>query len=224
MPTLSDTLARSPWVAGLTPLQLQRVCDDMLLRDFAVGAYVCRKGETCNQWIGVLDGLVKLHTINRDGKSITFAGIPAGSWFGEGSVLKREDRKYDVIALRESRVAFVPETTFHWLLDQSIPFNRFVLNQLNERLSYFIGMIENDRLLDPDARVARALASLYHPYLYPSTGPRLQLSQEELGYLAGASRQRVNQALQVLSAAGLVRVEYGYITVLDLSGLRAFGS
>ena len=49
------------------------------------------------------------------------------------------------------------------------------------------------------------------------------ISQEELGYLAGVSRQRANQALKVLEDAGLVRSEYGGINVLDLDGLRRFG-
>ncbi len=53
---------------------------------------------------------------------------------------------------------------------------------------------------------------------------QLQISQEELGYLAGTSRQRVNRALHVLEKAGLVSVEYGVITVLDLAGLRNYGA
>jgi DNA-binding GntR family transcriptional regulator len=44
-----------------------------------------------------------------------------------------------------------------------------------------------------------------------------------LGTLAGVSRQRVNQALKVLEKAGLVRVDYGGIRILDLAGLRNFG-
>jgi CRP/FNR family cyclic AMP-dependent transcriptional regulator len=52
--------------------------------------------------------------------------------------------------------------------------------------------------------------------------PLVQLSQEEIGYLSGASRQRVNVALQLLEKAGVVRLDYGGIRVLDLEGLRAF--
>jgi len=59
--------------------------------------------------------------------------------------------------------------------------------------------------------------------LYPETGPEVQVSQEEIGYLAGVSRQRVNQALQVLESSGLIRIEYGGLRVLDVEGLRAFG-
>ena len=74
----------------------------------------------------------------------------------------------------------------------------------------------------PDARVARSLAGLYNPLLYPDQTREVQLSQEELGYLCGVSRQRVNQALQVLEKASLVKVEYGRIRILDLDGLRNF--
>lgn len=224
MQSVEELLARSIWARELKPEQMERIRAELVEREFPAGATVCRKGERADVWIGVVDGLVKLHCINASGKSVTFAGISAGSWFGEGSVLKQEIRKYDIMALRDSRIAFMPEATFRWLLDTSLPFNRFLLTQLNERLGYFMGMIEHERLLDPDARVARALASLFNPYLNPAAGDRVQISQEELGYLAGASRQRVNQALRVLEQAALVRVEYGLITVIDIAGLRKFGA
>jgi CRP/FNR family cyclic AMP-dependent transcriptional regulator len=222
MRSLDELLALSPWTRDLPPDQLQRVRSTTVVREFEAGAYVCRKAERVDTWIGVIEGLVKLSCIARSGKIVTLAGITAGSWFGEGSVLKGEPRKYDVVALRGSHVAFMPETTFRWLLDTNLAFNRFLLMQLNERLGQFIGMVEHDRLLEPDARVARSLAALFNPFLYPGTEPRIQISQEELGYLAGTSRQRVNQALHLLENAGLVKVEYSLVTILDLNGLRSF--
>ena len=223
MRSLDDMLARSSWTRELPAEQLERVRAAIAVRDFAAGACVCRKGDPANAWLGVIDGLVKIHSLSPAGKSVTFAGIPAGGWFAEGSVLKAQTFKYDIEALRDSRIAFMPEATFHWLLDTSIPFNRFLLQQLNERLGQFIGMVEHDRLLDPDARVARSLAALFNPHLYPESDPHVQISQEELGYLAGASRQRVNRSLQVLGRAGLIKVDYGLVTVLDLVGLQKFG-
>jgi CRP-like cAMP-binding protein len=183
---------------------------------------VCRKGEMVDAWIGVIDGLVKMNNLSPEGKSVTFTGVPAGGWFGEGTLLKQEQRKYDVVALRDSRIARMPSKTFMWLLDTSLPFTRFLLMQLNERLGQFIGMVEFDRLLDVDARVARCLATLFNTHLYPGTNMLLQISQEEIGYLSGASRQRANQALQVLEKAGLLKVDYGGIQILDVDGLRRF--
>jgi CRP-like cAMP-binding protein len=61
----------------------------------------------------------------------------------------------------------MPRATFERLLDTNIGFNRFLLMQLNERLAQFIALVERERLLEPDARVARSLAALFNPVLYP---------------------------------------------------------
>ena len=128
------------------------------------------------------------------------------------------------MALRDSVVARLPAPTFEWLLDTSIAFNRYLLHQLNERVAQFIGKAEYDRLLDPDARVARCLAELFNPMLYPGMGMRLTITQEEVGYLARVSRQRANQALRKLEDAGLLKVEYGAVRVLNLDGLKGYGT
>ncbi len=223
MKTLTDLLAASLWARDLAPAQRERVEAETFVRDVPAGAHVCRRGEPVEHWIGIVDGLVKMASVSPEGKTTTFLGVARGGWFGEGSLLKDRSRKYDIVALRATRLAFMPKATFDWLLDTDIAFNRFLLTQLNERLGQFIAMVETQRLLEPDARVARSLAALFNPVLYPETGPDVQVSQEEIGYLAGVSRQRVNQALQVLESRGLVRIEYGGLRVLDLEGLRRFG-
>lgn len=224
MQTSEDLLAASSWAQGLTPDQLQRVRATVIVRDYAAESHVCYAGDPANAWIGVIDGLVRMVSLSPAGKSVTFAAIPTGSWFGEGSVLKRELRKHSIVAVRESRIALLPEATFFWLLDGSISFNRFLLTQINERLGHFMSMLEYDRLLEPDARVARSLAAMFNPQLYPGTERQIEMSQEELGNIVGASRQRISQALQVLETAGLIKVDYRLITVLDIEGLRRFGA
>ena len=56
--------------------------------------------------------------------------------------------------------------------------------------------------------------------LYPGVGEVLRITQQELAYLVGLSRQRVNEALAALEQHGLIRVEYGGLRVLGLEGLR----
>jgi CRP/FNR family cyclic AMP-dependent transcriptional regulator len=201
---------------------MMRVDADCCEQFVPKGGFVCRKGEALESWIGIIDGLVKINNFSPAGKSVIFAGVPTGGWFGEGSLLKDQARKYDVMALRDTRVARMPRTTFEWLLATSLPFNRLLLMQLKERLGQFIGLVENDRILGVDTRVARCLAAMFNSHLYPGLGKMVQISQEEIGYLSGASRQRANQALQLLEKEGLVRLDYGGIRVLDLEGLRHF--
>jgi CRP-like cAMP-binding protein len=219
--TLEDLIRASIWAAALAPDQLERVRAETVLRPYAAGTLVCRRGERAESWVGVLQGLLKLSSDTPDGRTVTFAGVPAGAWFGEGSLLKAEERKYDAVALRESRVALMPRATFSWLLDTSIGFNRFLLEQLNERLGQFIGLVEH-RLLTPEARIARSLATLFNRQLYPGVERSFKLSQEEIGYLSGVSRQRANQALRMLEQEGLLELGYGGVTVIDAEGLRRY--
>lgn len=220
--SLAEMLRLSLWVRDLTPEQIRRVEADVVEMRFPMGAHVCRKGDAVESWIGVVSGLVKLGSVSPDGKLVTYTGVTAGGWFGEGSLLKTETRKYDAVALRDTRVASMPRATFTWLRSRSIPFNQFLLNQLNERLAQMIALLEYDRIRSPDARVAQCLASLFNSQLYPSTQRTLQISQEEIGHLSGLSRQRVNHALHVLEKRGLLRVEHVGVTVTDLRGLRSF--
>lgn len=211
------------WFDLLDPAQQERVVRDTTVALVEPGSIIEHKGGMAYAWIGILSGLVKVSVSNPDGKMASLTGVPTGGWIGEGSLLKREHRKYDVVALRQSVIARLRGETFDWLLDNSIPFNRYLLHQLNERVAQFIGKAEHDRLLAPDARVARCLAELFNPLLYPSKSMRLEITQEEVGYLARISRQRTNQALGTLETAGLLKIEYGAVQVLDLEGLKEYG-
>jgi CRP/FNR family cyclic AMP-dependent transcriptional regulator len=221
-PTAAE-LAGIPWLKLLKPDEYERAVSHLKVGDAMPGDYVCRVGRPVTYWFGVVEGLLKMSSDNEQGQTMTFAGLPPGGWFGEGTVLKRESYRYNIQALRKSVVAGLPVDTFHSLLDHSIGFNRFVMNQLNERLGQFIAAREIDRMNNPDLRVARSLAALFNPVLFPGVGDVLRITQQELAYLVGLSRQRVNEALTALEAQGTIRVEYGGLRILDLAALRSHG-
>ena len=214
-------LSAIPWIRLLSADELDRAVADLKVAEASPGDMVCRTGRPVTYWFGVIDGLLKMSTDNAQGQTMTYTGVPPGGWFGEGTALKRENYRYNIQALRKSRVAGLHIDTFHWLLDHSIGFNRFVMNQLNERLGQFIAAREIDRMNNPDVRVARSLAALFNPVLYPGVGEVLRITQQELAYLVGLSRQRVNEALTTLAEQGSIRVEYGGLRVLDISALRS---
>jgi CRP/FNR family transcriptional regulator, cyclic AMP receptor protein len=220
-PTPSE-LAGIPWLATLDSTARARALADLRVVRAEPGEVVCRVGRPATYWLGLVDGLLKMSNDSASGLPMTFTGVPPGGWFGEGTVLKHEHYRYNIEALRSSLLAGITAETFDWLLDHSIGFNRFVMNQLNERLGQFIAAREIDRLTHPDEKVARNLAALFHPVLYPGVGTLLRITQQELGYLVGLSRQRVNQALRALQASGVIAIEYGGVRVLDLDALRAY--
>ena len=222
-PATEAEFAGIPWLRVLEPNDLQRACAALRIAPVEAGERICRFGRPPTFWFGVIDGLLKMSNDTPSGGTITYMGVPPGAWFGEGTLIKREPYRYNIEALRRSTVAGLPIEDFHGLLDRSIPFNRYLMNQLNERLGHFIAAREIDRQDDPDSRVAGSLAQLFNPVLYPGVGGLLRITQQELGYLVGLSRQRVNQALNTLAGHGLIVVEYGGVRVRDLVALRSFG-
>ena len=209
-----------PWLQTLDAHERAVAVANVKVVQVATGELLCRFGRPATYWFGVIDGLLKMSNDTELGVPITFTGVPPGGWFGEGTALKRESYRYNIQALRKSVVAGLGVDTFHWLLDRSIPFNRFITQQLNERLGQFIAAREIDRMSDADARVARSLGALFHPVLYPGVGGLLRITQQELGYLVGLSRQRVNEALKNLQMRGCIRIEYGGVRVIDIVALQ----
>jgi CRP-like cAMP-binding protein len=220
-PNLAE-LQHIPWLNRLTPGERELALSALMVSEAQPGELICRMGHSPTYWFGVIEGLLKMSTDSASGNSITFTGLSRGGWFGEGTMIKREPYRYNVQALRKSLVAGLSMEMFHRLLDQSLGFNQFIMGQLNERLGQFIAAREIDRMSNPDVRVARGLASLFNPVMFPGVGEVLQITQQELSYLVGLSRQRVNMALQRLQTLGLIRIEYGGLRVLRLDELKDF--
>jgi CRP/FNR family transcriptional regulator, cyclic AMP receptor protein len=202
------------WFAELAPEVQERIAEQVYTFQGAKGDVMLRSGEEVKGLYAVLSGLVKLQSQSSQGRRQGYLGIPGGEWFGEGSVLRKGPWRYDVIALRDTELLCLPRPIFDELRDTSLKFNHALADHLNMRLSQAMAIIETFRLRTPEQRVAMYLGPvLWH-------GPRkLSLSQEELGILAGLSRQTVNQTLKLLEQQGLVALEFGRVSILDERGL-----
>ena len=220
----ADYLTRiAAWSRELSDREIEVARAGIVEKSFRANEYVFMRGDAFEYWTGIVTGLARMGTVSSGGKAVTLAGMTAGAWFGEGSMLKSELRRYDVVALRDTKLALMDRITFFWLFENSVAFNRFLVRQLNERVGQFIGALEHDRMLDATSRVARSIASLFNPILYPDMTRHLEITQEEIGALSGISRQNANQCLKRLEKEGLLRLEYGGVTVIELERLRHHG-
>lgn len=205
-----------PWFTQLDAATRQSVAAAVTTLSAAKGEVMLHAGQEVKGWYAVLSGLVKLQSESAQGRRQGFLGIPGGEWFGEGSVLKKEPRRYDVIALRDSELLCLPRAVFEELRATHLPFNQALVETLNQRLGQAMTIIETFRLRTPEQRVAMYLG----PRLWRGSR-RLGLSQEELGILAGLSRQTVNRVLNDMERRNLVSLEFGRICIRDEEGLAA---
>ncbi|MEO7160755.1 MAG: Crp/Fnr family transcriptional regulator [Polaromonas sp.] len=218
--SLQELLAGSLWYPRLASAVQARVLAEMSQQSVPAGGVLSHRGEFPNHWHGVISGLLKWSSTTAEGHSITFGGLSPGSWFSEATLVRGMPRSADVIAMQPSVVAVMPRHTFEWLYESELSFNHFLLQQITERMFWFMEGWADERVLDAEGKVKRALAGLFHPWLYPHGQLHIEVFQEEVANLAGVSRPRCNRALKALEDAGLLKLEYGRLTVLDLDGLR----
>lgn len=185
------------------------------------GDYIAREGMPCQHWYGLLKGYLQMYVVGADGSETTLYCLSEGQWGGEGSLLKKEMRRYDLRALTTAHICLIPASTFEILRKESIQFNHYLVEIMNARMGAFVTMLVASRLLSPELRVARGLMMVANQHLKGMQ--RLAVSQHELSLICGLSRQRVNMALADFKRLDIVAIEpkKGMIDV-DVLKLRMY--
>ena len=219
---LHQILRTAAWMQVLSDPLRDRVMLDAYETSHEQRELVAARDDWPHSWMGVGDGLLKVVKVLRDGRVVQFTNVSTGGWVDEASMTVCGRRPYDIVAVRRTRIVHIPRETFRMLLRASYEFNHFIIGQLSQRVTQFMGRVEADRMTDPVARLAQAIVGLYNPVLHPGMSADIHLSQEELGDLAGLTRQRTNQAVKSLERDGVVVVRHGGLLVKDLLALRRF--
>ncbi len=209
-------LSQQPWFGSLEGSMRQTLVDAMLMQRASRGELLIRRGTPVDAWWAVLSGMAKLQTEGPDGRISAFLGVPAGDWFGEGTVLNGGLWRYDVVALRDTTLIGMPLPHFQTLYRTNLSFNHHLIQRLNLRLGQAMTAIEAGRLRSPEERVAQYLT------MFCGAGVRkITLSQEDLGHLAGLSRQTINRVLKAFEAQGWISLEFSRVDVLLPEALEA---
>lgn len=216
-PFASRFIAAQPWFASVSAAMQERLRTEVLAVHGEKGDVMLPAGSAVDGWYAVLSGLVMLQSPTSLRRSSAFIGVPDGDWFGEGSALKPEPRRYHVVALRPTTLLCLPLPLFATLRETSMAFNQFLVLHLNMRLGQAMTIIEAGRTQSPEHRVA-----LYLSRLFWRSTRRLNLTQDELGQLVGLSRQTVNKVLRALEGIGIVSLEFGRVAIVDDEALNAY--
>ena len=217
LPPAPRFISAQPWFASVPTALQERLREEVFAVQCDKGAIMMPAGSAVEGWHAVLSGLVMLQSPASKGRASAFIGVPDGEWFGEGSAMKPEPRKYNVVALRPTTLLCLPLPLFATLRESSLAFNQFLVQHLNMRLGQAMTIIEAGRTQSPEHRVA-----LYLSRLFWRSTRRLNLTQDELGQLVGLSRQTVNRVLRTLEALGIVSLDFGKVAIVDDEALGAY--
>lgn len=219
--SVQEFLERWPWYRALAPDLRKLALDTAVERTADAGEYIAHAGQPSAHWYGLIRGILQMYVVGADGSETTLYCQREGEWGGEGSLLKRELRRYDLRALTQSHICMIPAETFEALRQSSLEFNHFLCDTMNARMGEFVGMLAASRLRGPEMQVACALLMLANTRT--SDAQEFSIPQHELALISGLSRQRVNIALSVFRNLGLVRGEaHKSPLIVDVPRLRHY--
>jgi CRP-like cAMP-binding protein len=219
---VEDLKQLAAWSHELSGEELTHAASGIRLKTYERGQHVAHYADRVDAWHGVMNGVLRVGHVSDTGQVAGVSAILGGGWFGEGSIIKDEPRRYDVVAVTDAEIAIMRGDTFRWLYANSVGFNRYLVKLLNERLGQFIAIVSRDRTGSAVGRLANTIASMYNPVLFPHTTEMLEMPQEDLGVFTGISRQMTNKSLQTLADEGLIKLMPRGLQILDIEGLQNF--
>jgi len=219
-----DNVESGPWFSKLSLGLRQAILARSTVRRLPDGAPLAARGATASEWTCVARGAVRVSSVSLSGKQVSLTYAEPGTWFGDIALFDGLPRTHDADAHGETTLLCVRKVDFHELLAQHVELYDALLRLNCRRLRLMFNLIEDLNTRPLQARLAKQLLLLAKSYgIAQGEEIRigLQLAQEDLAQLLGASRQRVNQELKGFERDGVVRVEPARLVVLSREKLLA---
>ncbi|HNJ46423.1 MAG TPA: Crp/Fnr family transcriptional regulator [Ottowia sp.] len=217
------------WFSSLSPSLRHDILRCAFVKRYPDGELISARGEPPDLWVACAKGAVRVSSTTLTGKQITLTYVEPGVWFGDVAMFDGDQRTHDVYAHGPTTLLCVARADFHKILAQHSELYEALLKLQARRIRLLFGQVEDLNTLPLRARLAKQLAHLVRSYGVPSLSSNdeiriaLQLAQEELAQLLGASRQRVNQELKTMEREGVIRVEPTGLVVCDRDALLRIG-
>ncbi len=216
-------LGRHFLLAPLAPGELDRVLHMVSERQLRNGQVIFQKGDAGTSLMAVLHGRVKISAYSEDGKEIILNIVEPGQIFGEIALLDGKERTADASAMGPTTLLVLDRRDFIPFIEKTPAVAIRLIEVLCQRLRRTSELVESVAFLDYSARLAKLLLQLAANY-GKETGDGLRLdlklSQQDLGNLIASTRESVNRQLNAWAQDGVLALERGQITILDLDALE----
>ncbi|MDR6888913.1 MULTISPECIES: Crp/Fnr family transcriptional regulator [Variovorax] len=213
------------WFSSLSPSLRHDILRCAFVKRYKDGDLIAARGDPPDHWIACAKGAVRVSSTAVSGKQVTLTYVEPGIWFGDVAMFDGDRRTHDAYAHGDTTVLCVARADFQKILATHVELYEALMRLQARRIRTLFGLVEDLNTLPLRARLAKQLIHLVRSYGVPNledgsqTRIGLQLAQEELAQLLGASRQRVNQELKTMEREGTIRIEPGGLVVLDRAAL-----
>jgi CRP-like cAMP-binding protein len=222
-----SNIGSGSWFSRLSAPLREAILARAAVRRLDDGALLSARGAPAEEWCGVARGAVRVSSVSLAGKQVTLTYVEPGTWFGDIALFDGMPRTHDANAHGATTLLVVRKADFRELLAQHVELYEALLRLNCRRLRLLFDTVEDLNTLPLSARLAKQILLLARSYGVQQGDEirvGLQLAQEDIAQLLGASRQRVNQELKGFEREGAVRIEPTRLVVLSKDKLLAIAN
>lgn len=215
-------LAGNSLLRHLDPADRARLAEYAQLVRHPAEAVIFQRGDPGDAMLAVVSGRIKICAHSLDGKELILNIIKPGEVFGEIALIDGEPRTADAVALEPCQLLVLDRRDFQRHLEQNPRVAQRLLAILCQRLRRTSAHLEESLFLEVPARLARVLLHLAGAFGIPAHAGiciDIRLSQQQLGSIAGITRESVNKQLGLWQKAGWIGLRNGYVTISDREAL-----
>jgi CRP/FNR family transcriptional regulator, cyclic AMP receptor protein len=179
------------------------------------------KGDAGDCLYGILSGRVRIYSNSAEGAEIMLNVMEEGELFGEIALLDGSTRTASAAAMEQADLLRIHRAHFLPFVKANPDLILAMLTLLCQRLRWTGSVIEDAAFLTFPARLAKRLLVLAEHYRRPHEHDVTVPLSHDLGSMAGASRETINEQLALWRSAGIVDTGRGGIVIRNCEALRA---
>lgn len=188
---------------------LLQVAEAAQRRQWRAGSTLFQRGESGEYLVSLTSGRIRLMVGTAQGKELVLRHAEAGDVFGELSLFDGAPRSADATALIDSEGFILSKRDFEAIAGREPSLRIAVTHYLCRMLRDTTEQLESIALYNLEARVARfllfTLRQIHGDDLPPNPVLLLEINQSDIAAVLGASRPKVNRALQALRDSGILQ-------------------
>lgn len=198
---------------------LDDLATDREIKTFQKKEYIFREGKRPFHLFYLLSGSVKLVEENIDGKELITQIAKAHEFIGYTPLIQDEPYHLNAVALEDCEICIIPKEDFLNLIykdaNVSQKFIKLLSNELKEKEHKLMNMAYNSvRKRVADSLVELALKQTDQQNL------KVTVLREDLAAMVGTAKESAIRALCDIKETGFIKIEPGFIEILDLEGLK----
>jgi CRP/FNR family transcriptional regulator, cyclic AMP receptor protein len=215
----------SEWISKFPTALRDALIDKIVWRKFGAGDVIYSMSEEASGLYAIASGQAKVIGKASDDNEVLISLTHPGEWTSFLPLIDAMPQPFSLVASRSSIVAMLPRAAVDAVIGQDVVGLRVLYAPMTGILRYLYEYLIETNQRGPLRLVAQRLYDLARCTFQPSTSPRDfvdDLTQHDLAMATGLSRPTVNRAIKELDAAGLIKIGYRKISIVDPAALAQF--